>query len=214
MENLYNKDKETRRRFDHAIQVVNKDTFEITNDNFTTTGTDSNDIENPDLKDLDTSVERQHGVQTRDLIGMVNAALLDCINKAEKRKSQQRPWKKNEMNNLKKVFDDASAMTAIVNWLPNNTETYNNFKDMHHGIAKKIASGDELQQNKANRDKANKERVLEDADEDDNDDDHEPTTLHLPNGNDSNDSDNEINDKVKGSNEDDKYSDEDEDEDE
>jgi hypothetical protein len=71
---------------------------------------------------------------------------------------------------------------------------------MHHGIAKKIASGDELQQNKANHDKANKERVLEDAEEDDNDNDHEPTTLHLPDGNDSNDSDDKINNKVKGSN--------------
>ncbi len=101
LENLYNKDKETRQRFDHAIQVLNKDTFEITNDNFTTTGTDSNDIENPDLKCLDTSVESQQGVQTCDLIGMVNAALLDCVNKAEKQKSQQRPWKKNELNNLK-----------------------------------------------------------------------------------------------------------------
>ncbi len=62
---------------------------------------------------------------------MVNAALLDCTNKAEKWKSQQRPWKKNELNNLKKVFDAASAMIAIVNWLPNNTEAYDNFKDMH-----------------------------------------------------------------------------------
>ncbi len=52
--NLYNKDKDTLRHFDHAIQVLNKDTFEITNDNFTTTGTNSDDIENPDLKDLDT----------------------------------------------------------------------------------------------------------------------------------------------------------------
>jgi hypothetical protein len=94
LENLYNKDKETRRHFDHAIQVLNKDTFEITNNNFTTTGTHSNDIENPDLKDLNTSVERQQRLQTRDLIGMVNAALLDCVNKAEKQKSQQRPWKK------------------------------------------------------------------------------------------------------------------------
>jgi hypothetical protein len=108
--------------------------------------------------------------------------------------------KKNELNNLKKVFDAPSAMTAIVNWLPNNTETYDNFKDMHHGIVKKIASGDELQQNKANRDKANKERVSEDAEDDDNDSDHEPTTLHFPDGNDSNDSDNEIDDKVKGYN--------------
>jgi hypothetical protein len=58
LENLYNKDKETCRRFDHAIQILNKDTFEITNDNFTTTGTDSGNIENPDLKGLDTSVER------------------------------------------------------------------------------------------------------------------------------------------------------------
>jgi hypothetical protein len=41
LENLYNKDKETCQRFDHAIQVLNKDTFEITNDNFTTTGTRS-----------------------------------------------------------------------------------------------------------------------------------------------------------------------------
>jgi hypothetical protein len=146
LENFYNKDKETRRCFDHAIQVLNKDTLEITNDNFTTTGTDSDDIENPDLKCLNTSVERQQGVQTRDLIGMVNAALLDCVNKAEKQKSQQRPWKKNEWNNLKKFFDAASAMTAIVNRLPNNTETYDNFKDMHHGIAKKIASGHEPQQ--------------------------------------------------------------------
>jgi hypothetical protein len=85
---------------------------------------------------------------------------------------------------------------------------------MHHGIAKNIASGDEPQQNKANHDKANKERVLEDAEEDDDDNDHEPMTLHLPDGNDSNDSDDEIDDEVKGSNEDDKYSDEDEDENE
>ena len=145
---------------------------------------------------------------------MVNAALLESINKAEKQKSQQRPWKKNELNNLKKVFDAASAMTAIVNRLPNNTETYDNFKDMHHGIAKKIASGDEPQQNKANHDKANKERVLEDAEDNDNDSDHEPKTLHLPDGNDSNDSDNEIDNELKGSNEDEEYSDEDEDEDE
>jgi hypothetical protein len=78
---------------------------------------------------------------------------------------------------------------------------------MHHGIAKKIASGDELQQNKANRDKANNERVLEDAEDNDNDSDHEPKTLHLPDGNDSNDNDNEINNKLKGSNEDEEYSD-------
>ncbi len=56
LENLYNKDKETRRRFDHTTQVLNKDTFEITNDTFTTTGTDSDNIENPDLKGLDTSI--------------------------------------------------------------------------------------------------------------------------------------------------------------
>ncbi len=118
------------------------------------------------------------------------------------------------MNNLKKVFDAASAMTAIVNWLPNNTETYDNIKDMHHGIAKKIASGDEPQQNKAHRDIANKERVLEDTEDNDNDSDHEPKTLHLPDGNDSNDSDDEINHELKGSNEDEQYSDEDEDEDE
>ena len=59
LENHYNKDKETRRHFDHAIQVLNKDTFEITNNNFTTTGTVSNNIENPDLKGLDTSVKGQ-----------------------------------------------------------------------------------------------------------------------------------------------------------
>jgi hypothetical protein len=135
-------------------------------------------------------------VQSRDLIGMVNAALFDCINKAEKQKSQQRPWKKNELNNLKKVFDAASAMTAIVNWLPNNTETYDNFKDMHHCIAKKIASGDEPQQNKANRDKANKERVLENAEDNDDDSNHVPMTLHFPDGNDSNDSDNEDRSKL------------------
>jgi hypothetical protein len=117
------------------------------------------------------------------------------------------------LNNLKKVFDAASAMTAIVNRLPNNTETYDNFKDMHHGIAKKIASGDEPQQNKANRDEANKERVLEDAEDNYDDSDHEPKTLHLPDCNDSNDSDNKINDELKGSNKDEEYTDEDEDED-
>ncbi len=81
-------------------------------------------------------------------------------------------------------------------------------------LPKQIASGDELQQNKANCDKANKERVLRDAEDNDDDSNHEPMTLHLPDGNDSNDSDDEINNKVKGSNEDDEYSDENEDEDE
>ncbi len=99
-----NKDKETIRRFDHAIQVLKKDTFEITNNNFTTTGTNSNDIENPDLKGLDTSVERHQGVQTPDFIGMVNAALLDYINKAEKQRRQQGPWKKNELNKFEEDF--------------------------------------------------------------------------------------------------------------
>jgi hypothetical protein len=66
----------------------------------------------------------------------------------------------------------------------------------------KIASGDEPQQNKAHRDKANKERVLEDAEDNDNNADHEPKTLHFPDGNDSNNSDDKINNKVKGSNED------------
>ncbi len=51
-------------------------------------------------------------------------------------KESTKTMEKNELNNLKKVFDAASAMTAIRNWLPNNTETYDNFKDMHHGIAK------------------------------------------------------------------------------
>ncbi len=132
--------------------------------------------------------------------------------------------KPNELNNLKKVFDAASAMTAIVNQLPNNTETYNNFKDMHHGIAKKFASGDEPQQNKAKRDKAHKKRVLDDSEDNekrvlddskDNDDDsdHQEKTLQLPDGKDSNDSDDLNDNKVKGSNEDDKSEDEDEDED-
>jgi hypothetical protein len=85
---------------------------------------------------------------------------------------------------------------------------------VHHGIAKKIASGDEPQQNKANCDKANKERVLEDTEDNENDSDHEPKTLHLSDGNDSNDSDNEVDNKLKGSNEDEEYSDENEDEDE
>jgi hypothetical protein len=74
LENLYNKDKENSRHFDHVIQVLKRDTFEITKNNFTTTGTNSDNIENPDLKGLDTSFKRQQGVQTRDLIGMVNAA--------------------------------------------------------------------------------------------------------------------------------------------
>jgi hypothetical protein len=85
---------------------------------------------------------------------------------------------------------------------------------MHYGIAKKIASGDGPQQKKANRYIANKERVSEDAKDDGNDSDHEPKTLHLPDGNDSNDSDHEIDNKLKGFNEDEEYSDEDEDEDE
>jgi hypothetical protein len=155
---------------------------------------------------------------------MVNAALLDCVNKAEKQRSQQRPMNPNELNNLKKVFDAASAMTAIVNQLPNNTETYNNFKDMHHDIPKKIASGDEPQQNKAKRDKVhkkrvlddsedNKKRVLDDSEDDEDDSDHQEKTLHLLDGEDSNDSDDKNDNKVKGSKEDDKYEDEDEDED-
>jgi hypothetical protein len=46
--------------------------------------------------------------------------------------------------NLNKVFDAASAMRAIVNKLDDNTDTYNNFKQIHDGITTKITSMDEL----------------------------------------------------------------------
>ena len=43
------------------------------------------------------------------------------------------------------MFDAASVMTAIVNKLDNNSDTYNNVKQMHDSITTKIASINEMQ---------------------------------------------------------------------
>jgi hypothetical protein len=138
LELLYDKDKDTKLHWNRVTEGV-QPLFQITDKNLSTTATFSGDIENNNLESLNTSVKRQQGVSTNDLVATVNATLIDCLEKAEKQKKQERQVVPRELANLKKVFDATSAMMAIVNKLDNNTDTYNDFKQMHDSITTMIA---------------------------------------------------------------------------
>ncbi len=85
LELLYDKDKDNTLHWKSVAEGV-QPLFQISDKNSSTTATNSSNIENNILKILNTSMKRQQGVSTNDLVVTVNTTLIGCLKKAEKRK--------------------------------------------------------------------------------------------------------------------------------
>jgi hypothetical protein len=103
LELLYDKDKDTKLRWNRVTEEV-QPLFQIIDKNLSTTATNSGDIENNNLDSLNTSMKRQQGVSTNDLVATVNATLIDGLEKAEQQKKQERKKSSRELANRKRCL--------------------------------------------------------------------------------------------------------------
>ncbi len=131
---LYVNDPETTQRWDR-VTGKNRTTFEITEKDFTMPNTDS-DTGNNNIVGLDTKANRLEGQSNQELalIVIVNSALIELLEKANKQKTQPTKISPKELANMKKTYEAASAFTAMVNKRFNKSSAYKDFELMHQAI--------------------------------------------------------------------------------
>ena len=78
---------------------------------------------------------------------MVNRVLVESLEKAEKKKNTKTKHSIKEIENMKEIYNAASAFTTIMNNLLQKSGGYNNFEEMNDDILDQInLSGDEIEQ--------------------------------------------------------------------
>jgi hypothetical protein len=97
----------------------------------------------------------------------VNSALIELLEKANKRKTQPKKKSPKELANMKKSYDPASAFTAMVNKTFNKGSAYKDFELMHQAIDYDFKS------NQANNNRS-RQLHFEHSTSDENSDDDEP----------------------------------------
>ncbi len=132
MKVLYVNDPETAQRWDRVTGKICT-TFKITEKDFTISNTDS-DTGNNDIKGLDTKANRHEGQSNQELALIVNSALIELLEKANKQKTQPKKNSPKESANMKNTYDTASAFTAMVNETFNKSGAYKDFELMHQAI--------------------------------------------------------------------------------
>jgi hypothetical protein len=135
---IFGQDDDTKQRWNRVTGNAPPH-FEITDKDFTTQADIDSGTKNNNALSLNTTIERQKGLSNHDLAVTVNAALMDNLKKAEKRKTLNKKISLKEFTNMNKNFDAASAFTAIVNRL-DKTDTYIDFQEIHEGIVTKMTS--------------------------------------------------------------------------
>ncbi len=97
LKELQDNDPETAQRWDRVMEGKKRATFKITTKIFTAAkdNIDGN-TENSDLDGLDTNANRHEGQSNQELALIVNTALIESLQKAEKQKKLAK--KKHQMN--------------------------------------------------------------------------------------------------------------------
>ncbi len=114
-------------------------TFKITEKNFTISNIDS-DNGNNDIKGLDTKANRHEGQSDQELALIVNSALIELLEKANRRKKQAKKNSPKELANMKKAYVAPSAFTAMVNKTFNKSISYEDFELMNEATVYEVKS--------------------------------------------------------------------------
>ncbi len=101
LKGLYDNDPETAQYWDRVVTGKKCTTFKITEKDFTISNTDS-DTGNNNIKGLDTKANRHEGQSNQELAMIVNSALIELLEKANKQKTQPKKKSLNELANMKK----------------------------------------------------------------------------------------------------------------
>jgi hypothetical protein len=157
---------------------------------------------NNDIKGLDTKANRHEGQSDQELALIVNSALKELLEEANRQKKQAKQISTKELVNMKKAYDAASAFTAMVNKTFNKSIPYKDFELMNEVTINEVKSKNQAN-NKQSRGNS------EDLKSDDSYDDDKPpppskkqksgfksviTASHEESNNDNKDNDNIDND--------------------
>ncbi len=131
LKELYNNDLETAHHWDRVVQGKKHATFEITTKIFTAANNNiDSETENDNVKGLDTNADKHEGQSNQELALIVNTALIESLQKAEKQKKLAKKNSPKELPNMKKAFDAASAFTTIMSKTFNKSIPYKDFEEM------------------------------------------------------------------------------------
>ncbi len=100
---------------------------------------------------------------------IVNCALIQLLEKANKRKTQPKKKSPKELANVKKPYDAASAFTAMVNKTFNKSGAYKDFELMHQAIEYDVES------NQANNNRSRQLHSKHSTSDENSDDDKPPS---------------------------------------
>jgi hypothetical protein len=135
---LYDNDAETTRRWDRVVKGKKPTPFNITTKNFTA-GKDNIDVntKNNNLDGLDTNTNRHDRQSNQELTLVVNTFLIESLQKADKRKKLTKKIPK-RISNMKKAYDAASAFTTIMNNTLDRSSLYEDFTEMNQDMLHQV----------------------------------------------------------------------------
>jgi hypothetical protein len=94
--------------------------------------------ENVDLDGLDTNANRHEGQSIRELALIVNTALIESLQKAEKQKKLARKKSPKELADMKKAYDAASAFTTIMSNMLDKSVPYKDFEEINQDMLRQV----------------------------------------------------------------------------
>jgi hypothetical protein len=90
--------------------------------------------ENDDLDGLDTNANRHEGQSNQELALIVNTALIESLQKAEKQKKLVKQFSPKELVNMKKAYDATSAFTTIMSDTLDKSIPHKDFEEMNQDM--------------------------------------------------------------------------------
>jgi hypothetical protein len=139
LKELYDNDPETAQHWDRVMEGKKRTTFKITTKIFTAAkdNIDGN-TENNNLDGLDTNANRHEGQSNQELALIVNTALIESLQKAEKRKKLAKENSPKELTNMKKSYDAASAFTTIMSNTLDKSIPDKDFEEMNQDMLRQV----------------------------------------------------------------------------
>jgi len=143
LEKLYEISDETRERWDDTDEWNKEPELypQFSIKDITFSPSQMNETTDNPLESLNSSSDNMKGKSQKELISIVNCFVNIHYTKANHKKNGARPISKKELDNMRQIFDVASAMTALTNQVCDGPK-YNNFDEMTLHMAKESADQD------------------------------------------------------------------------
>ena len=143
LEKLYEISDETRERWDDTVEWNKEPELypQFSIKDITFSPSQMNETTDNPLESLNSSSDNMKGKSQKELISIVNCFVNIHYTKANHKKNGARPISKKELDNMRQIFDVASAMTALTNQVCDGPK-YNNFDEMTLHMAKESADQD------------------------------------------------------------------------